>query len=226
MIGRVIGLLRGSSSSWCVRCSPGCVNLQNGGQADSKCAPSPNRRVTFANTCAQLLASSPTMAQPMHAAHRRTHGRGASASSRWVPASRSTDGSRRRRAQTATLKQWNDDRADPEEETNAMGNHMGNHSIRSRRRNMGNRMGNHSISSPTLNIDKTKREVLLRAANTLSVGVRGIEPSFFIVSGLLPLFSCFSFFFALEFIRESTCLYTHTQKSGCMLIATGGAHLA
>ena len=110
MIGRVIGLLRGSSSSWCVRCSPGCVNLQNGGQADSKCAPSPNRRVTFANTCAQLLASSPTMAQPMHAAHRRTHGRGASASSRWVPASRSTDGSRRRRAQTATLKQWNDDR--------------------------------------------------------------------------------------------------------------------
>ena len=31
------------------------------------------------------------------------------------------------------------------------------------------------------------------AANTLSVGVRGIEPSFFIVSGLLPLFSILIF---------------------------------
>ena len=36
MIGRGIGLLRGSSSGWCVRCSSGCDNLENGGQAGSR----------------------------------------------------------------------------------------------------------------------------------------------------------------------------------------------
>ena len=36
MIGRGVGLLRGSSSGWCVRCSSGCDNLENGGQADSR----------------------------------------------------------------------------------------------------------------------------------------------------------------------------------------------
>ena len=36
MIGRGVGLVRGSSSGWCVRCSSGCDNLENGGQADSR----------------------------------------------------------------------------------------------------------------------------------------------------------------------------------------------
>ena len=36
MIGRGVGLLRGSSSGWCVRCSSGCDNLENGGQAGSR----------------------------------------------------------------------------------------------------------------------------------------------------------------------------------------------
>ena len=36
MIGRSMGLLRGSSSGWCVRGSSGCDNLENGGQAGSR----------------------------------------------------------------------------------------------------------------------------------------------------------------------------------------------
>eukprot|EP00964_Phaeocystis_antarctica_P122012 scaffold85710_cov33-Phaeocystis_antarctica.AAC.1 len=34
MVGRGLGLLRGSSSGWCVRCSPGRESLENGGPAD------------------------------------------------------------------------------------------------------------------------------------------------------------------------------------------------
>ena len=36
MVGRGLGLLRGTSSGWCVRCSPGRESLENGGPADSR----------------------------------------------------------------------------------------------------------------------------------------------------------------------------------------------
>ena len=36
MIGRGLGLLRGTSRGWCVRCSPGSESLENGGPADSR----------------------------------------------------------------------------------------------------------------------------------------------------------------------------------------------
>eukprot|EP00964_Phaeocystis_antarctica_P115121 scaffold79083_cov32-Phaeocystis_antarctica.AAC.2 len=39
MIGRGLGLLRGASSGWCVRCSPGSESLENGGPN-----PNPNLR--------------------------------------------------------------------------------------------------------------------------------------------------------------------------------------
>ena len=36
VVGRGLGLLRGPSSGWCVRCSPGRESLENGGPADSR----------------------------------------------------------------------------------------------------------------------------------------------------------------------------------------------
>ena len=36
MVGRGLGLLRGTHSGWCVRCSPGSESLENGGLADSQ----------------------------------------------------------------------------------------------------------------------------------------------------------------------------------------------
>ena len=36
VVGRGLGLLRGPSSGWCVRCSPGSESLENGGPADSR----------------------------------------------------------------------------------------------------------------------------------------------------------------------------------------------
>ena len=36
MVGRGVGLLRGTRSGWCVRCSPGRESLENGGPADSR----------------------------------------------------------------------------------------------------------------------------------------------------------------------------------------------
>ena len=36
VVGRGLGLLRGTSSGWCVRCSPGSESLENGGPRDSR----------------------------------------------------------------------------------------------------------------------------------------------------------------------------------------------